>query len=104
MEVPVRTEPTIMKLFLRMLLKWLCGWNLTEWVTLTNTVTKTALVNQQNVVQNEKRQSVDNAAYGFNQGLILKNLYPKGHPYSWTVIGEMEDLTNATVDDVKSFS
>src|SRR5512133_1697388 len=70
---------------------------------LENTVTKSALVNQQNVVQNEKRESVDNAAYGFNQGLIGKNLYPKGHPYSWTVIGEMEDLTSATVEDVKAF-
>jgi zinc protease len=70
---------------------------------LENTVTKAALVNQQNVVQNEKRESVDNAAYGFNYGLITKNLYPKGHPYSWTVIGEMEDLTNATVDDVRAF-
>jgi len=70
---------------------------------LENTVTKSALVNQQNVVQNEKRESVDNAAYGFNQGLIGKNLYPKGHPYSWTVIGEMEDLTGATVEDVRAF-
>lgn len=70
---------------------------------LTNTVTRKALVNQQNVVQNEKRESVDNAAYGFNSGLIAKNLYPKGHPYSWTVIGEMEDLTSATVDDVRAF-
>jgi zinc protease len=70
---------------------------------LENMVTKSALVNQQNVVQNEKRESVDNAAYGFNQGLIGKNLYPKGHPYSWTVIGEMEDLTSATVEDVKAF-
>jgi zinc protease len=70
---------------------------------LENTVTKSALTNQQNVVQNEKRESVDNAAYGFNQGLIGKNLYPKGHPYSWTVIGEMEDLTSATVEDVKAF-
>jgi zinc protease len=70
---------------------------------LENTVTKSAFINQQNVVQNEKRQSVDNAPYGFNEGIILKTLYPKGHPYSWTVIGEMEDLTNATVDDVKAF-
>ena len=70
---------------------------------LENTVTKSAFANQQNVVQNEKRQSVDNAPYGFNQGLILKNMFPKGHPYSWTVIGEMQDLTNATVDDVKAF-
>jgi zinc protease len=70
---------------------------------LENTVTKSSLVNQQNVVQNEKRQSVDNAPYGFADFLILKNLYPKGHPYSWDVIGEMQDLTNATVDDVKAF-
>lgn len=70
---------------------------------LENTVTQAAFVNQQNVVQNEKRQSVDNQPYGFNQYLILKSLYPKGHPYSWTVIGEMEDLTNATVEDVKAF-
>ena len=70
---------------------------------LTNTVTKKSLANQQNVVQNEKRESVDNAAYGFNQEIIAKNLYPKGHPYSWTVIGEMEDLTGATVKDVKAF-
>jgi len=70
---------------------------------LENTVTQAAFVNQQNVVQNEKRQSVDNQPYGFNEYLILKNLYPKGHPYSWDVIGEMEDLTNATVADVKAF-
>ncbi|MFA5819749.1 MAG: pitrilysin family protein [Bacteroidales bacterium] len=70
---------------------------------LTNTVTKAALVNQQNVVQNEKRESVDNAAYGFNSGLIAKNLYPKGHPYSWTVIGEMEDLASASVENVRAF-
>jgi len=70
---------------------------------LTNTVTRSALTNQQNVVQNEKRQSVDNAAYGFNSGIIAKSIYPSGHPYSWTVIGDMQDLTNATVDDVKAF-
>jgi zinc protease len=70
---------------------------------LENTVTQSAFANQQNVVQNEKRQSVDNAAYGFSDYLILKNLYPKGHPYSWDVIGEMQDLQNATVADVKAF-
>lgn len=70
---------------------------------LENTVTQSAFVNQQNIVQNEKRQSVDNAPYGHEYALILKTLYPKGHPYSWSVIGEMEDLTNATVEDVKAF-
>lgn len=70
---------------------------------LENTVTKYSLANQINVVQNEKRQGVDNAPYGFNSWLIAKTLYPAGHPYSWTTIGEMQDLANATVDDVKAF-
>lgn len=70
---------------------------------LENTVTKAAFVNQQNVVQNEKRQGVDNVAYGFEDYIILKNLFPEGHPYSWDVIGDMNDLTNATVEDVKAF-
>ena len=70
---------------------------------LENTVTKSAFANQQNVVQNEKRQSYDNRPYGFNQTVIAKNLYPAGYPYNWTVIGEMEDLFNASVEDVKAF-
>jgi len=68
-----------------------------------NTVTKKSFTVQQNVVQNEKRQSYDNRPYGFTQEVTAKNLYPDGHPYSWTVIGEMEDLFNATIDDVKEF-
>jgi len=70
---------------------------------LENTVTESAFANQQNVVQNEKRESYDNRPYGFNSWVIAKNLYPEGHPYNWTVIGEMDDLFNATVDDVKAF-
>src|SRR4030043_1774086 len=54
---------------------------------LENTVTQAAFANQQNVVQNEKRQSVDNAPYGFNQYLILKHQYPKGQPYSSPACG-----------------
>jgi zinc protease len=68
-----------------------------------NTVTKKAFNIQQNVVQNEKRQMVDNRPYGHTGWVTAKNLYPEGHPYNWTVIGEMEDLLNATVDDVKAF-
>jgi len=70
---------------------------------LINTVTKAAFANQQNVVQNEKRQSYDNRPYGFTNYVISKNLYPEGHPYNWQVIGEMSDLFNATVDDVIKF-
>lgn len=68
-----------------------------------NTVTKKAFVNQQNVVQNEKRQRVDNQPYGHTNWVIGKALYPEGHPYNWQVIGEMQDLVNATVEDVKEF-
>ena len=70
---------------------------------LTNTITEDAFINQQNVVQNEKRQNYDNRAYGYETGVIAKALYPEGHPYSWTVIGDMEDLKNATLEDVKNF-
>jgi zinc protease len=70
---------------------------------LINTVTETAFYNQQEVVQNEKRQRVDNNPYGHTSWVIDKNLYPEGHPYNWQVIGELEDLQNATVEDVKEF-
>ena len=70
---------------------------------LINTVTQAAFANQQNVVQNEKRQNYDNRPYG-HQGYVMdKNFYPDGHPYSWQTIGVMEDLFNATIDDVKEF-
>ncbi len=68
-----------------------------------NSVSQRSLAIQQNVVQNEKRQSEDNSPYGFTDYVICKNLYPADHPYSWTVIGEMEDLKNASLDDVRSY-
>jgi len=68
-----------------------------------NSVTPRNLAIQQNVVQNEKRQGADNSPYGFTSYVIAKNLYPSSHPYSWEVIGEMADLTSATVDDVRGF-
>lgn len=68
-----------------------------------NTVTQSAFQNQQEVVQNEKRQRVDNNPYGHTSYVIDKNLYPKGHPYSWQVIGELVDLQNATIEDVHEF-
>lgn len=70
---------------------------------LINTVTESAFNNQQEVVQNEKRQRVDNNPYGHTGWVVDKNLYPEGHPYNWQVIGELEDLQNATVEDVKEF-
>lgn len=70
---------------------------------LINTVTESAFYNQQEVVQNEKRQSYDNRPYGHTNWMLDKNLYPEGHPYHWQVIGELVDLQNATLDDVREF-
>ena len=68
-----------------------------------NTVTEPVLAKEKQVVKNEKRQSNDNRPYGHTQYVIDKNLYPEGHPYSWQVIGSLEDLQNATLQDVKDF-
>ncbi|THC46117.1 pitrilysin family protein [Massilia sp. Mn16-1_5] len=68
-----------------------------------NTVTDPVLAKEKQVVKNEKRQGVDNAPYGHTRYVINKALYPADHPYNWQVIGSLEDLQNATLDDVKEF-
>jgi len=70
---------------------------------LINTVTESAFYNQQEVVQNEKRQRVDNNPYGHTGWVLDKAIYPEGHPYNWQVIGELVDLQSATIEDVKEF-
>jgi zinc protease len=57
---------------------------------------------QRGVVQNEKRQG-ENQPYGKVFLNIAENTYPRGHPYSWTVIGSMEDLSAAALDDVREW-
>lgn len=58
---------------------------------------------EREVVKNERRQSYENVPYGLAGETILANLFPKGHPYSWSVIGSMGDLDRATLDDLKRF-
>lgn len=68
-----------------------------------NTVNDQVLQKEKQVVKNEKRQGVDNNPYGHTNYVIDKNLYPEGHPYSWQVIGSLEDLDAATLEDVIDF-
>ncbi|MDR5590771.1 pitrilysin family protein [Christiangramia sp. SM2212] len=68
-----------------------------------NTVTEPVLAKEKQVVKNEKRQGVDNRPYGHTFYVVDKNLYPEDHPYNWQVIGSLEDLQNATLQDVKDF-
>ncbi len=58
---------------------------------------------QRDVVKNERRQSYDNAPYGRSYETTLAALWPSGHPYSWSTIGSMTDLSAAALDDVKDF-
>src|SRR5258705_185207 len=57
---------------------------------------------QRGVVQNEKRQG-ENQPYGKVNMLMTEGTYPAGHPYSWSVIGSMQDLDAAKLDDVKEW-
>ena len=66
---------------------------------LLGAINQAKLDEQRGVVQNEKRQG-ENEPYSLSEELIATATYPKGHPYSWTVIGFMEDLAAATLDDV----
>ena len=65
-------------------------------------INKEVLDLQRGVVQNEKRQG-DNQPYAVAEELIVKNTAPAGHPYSWTVIGAMEDLDAASLADVQKW-
>lgn len=58
---------------------------------------------QRDVVKNERRQSYDNQPYGRVGEIFSAAMYPKGHPYSWPVIGSMTDLSAASEEDVKAF-
>lgn len=69
---------------------------------LLNAVDQGKLDEQRGVVQNEKRQG-ENQPYGRQYEIITQATYPKGHPYSWTVIGSMEDLSAASLDDAKEW-
>jgi zinc protease len=58
---------------------------------------------QRDVVKNERRQRVDNQPYGRVSEVLSRAIYPPSHPYSWPVIGSMEDLSAASEEDVKNF-
>ena len=62
-----------------------------------------SFANQQDVVRNERRQSVENAPYGLVEEELYHQLFPKTHPYYASVIGSHEDIQNAKVDDVREF-
>ena len=69
---------------------------------LLGAIDQARLDEQRGVVQNEKRQG-ENQPYGKAFSNIVENTYPRGHPYSWSVIGSMEDLSAAALADVQDW-
>ncbi len=66
-------------------------------------VTQAKFENQRETVKNERAQRVDNQPYGLRSERTAEALYPKGHPYSWSTIGYVEDLDRVNLDDLKAF-
>ena len=69
---------------------------------LLGVVDQARLDEQRGVVQNEKRQG-ENQPYGRVFNVLFENVFPSGHPYSWSVIGSMDDLNAASLDDVREW-
>jgi zinc protease len=66
-------------------------------------MTQEKLDNQRDVVKNERRQAVDNQPYGDWDERLMALVYPPEHPYHHSTIGSMEDLSAASLDDVREF-
>jgi zinc protease len=58
---------------------------------------------QREIVQNERRERVDNAPYGRSGEIVAAAIFPPSNPYSWPVLGSMADLQRAPIGDVKDF-
>jgi len=71
--------------------------------TLLDVLTQEKLDNQREVVKNERRQGVDNQPFGTWLEKLGAAAFPAGHPYRHPVIGSMEDLSAASLDDVRNF-
>ncbi|MBC7656616.1 MAG: insulinase family protein, partial [Frankiaceae bacterium] len=69
---------------------------------LLGAIDQAVLDEQRGVVQNEKRQG-ENQPYGRSYNALVAKMYPKTHPYGHTVIGSMNDLNAASLEDVKSW-
>lgn len=70
---------------------------------LLDVLDQTALSNQQDVVRNERRQSVENRPFGIVEEALFHQLFPKEHPYYASVIGSHADIQNAKLNDIRKF-
>ncbi len=66
-------------------------------------LTEEKLINQKDVVKNERLERYDNQPYGLAWEILLEQLFPETHPYSWATIGSINDIQSYTLDDVSNF-
>ena len=66
-------------------------------------MTQTKLDTQRDVVKNERRWSVDNQPYGTWWEKLPALAFPQSHPFHHSLIGSMEDLSEASLEDVEQF-
>ncbi|MEO5589237.1 MAG: pitrilysin family protein [Gemmatimonadaceae bacterium] len=66
-------------------------------------MTQQKLDTQRDVVKNERRWSVDNQPYGTWWEKLPELAFPESHPFHHSLIGSMEDLSEASLDDVEQF-
>jgi zinc protease len=74
-----------------------------RWAHFVNHLSEGLVDGQRDVVKNERRQSYENRPYGKARLALPSLVWPRGHPYSWPVIGSMEDLSAASLEDVRGF-
>jgi predicted Zn-dependent peptidase len=66
-------------------------------------MTQEKLDTQRDVVKNERRWSVDNQPYGTMLERMQELVFPSSHPFQHSLIGSMDDLSAASLDDVAQF-
>ncbi|HKS05179.1 MAG TPA: pitrilysin family protein [Gemmatimonadaceae bacterium] len=66
-------------------------------------MTQSKLDTQRDVVKNERRWSVDNRPYGTCWERLQALVFPRTHPFHHSLIGSMEDLDAASLDDIAAF-
>jgi zinc protease len=66
-------------------------------------MTQEKLDTQRDVVKNERRWAVDNQPYGTMLEKMQELVFPPSHPFQHSLIGSMEDLTAASLDDIAQF-
>src|SRR5215470_8136357 len=70
---------------------------------LLDAIDQKEFANQQDVVRNERRQSVENRPYGNAEEELVHMLYPQNHPYYANVIGSHADIQAAKLEDAREF-